>query len=393
MEISENIRYVGVDDGALDLFEGQYRLDFGVTYNSYVILDEKIAVLDTVDRRATGEWLLNIKKVLNGRKPDYLIVQHLEPDHSGGISELCERFPDMQLVMSKKASDMLPQFIDEDYSDRVIVAKENDEISLGEHTLQFILAPMVHWPEVMMTFEKKEKVFFSADAFGSFGTTRNGVSWLVEARRYYFNIVGKYGASVQTLLKKVNALGVSIIAPLHGHVLKEDLVEFLEYYDKWSKYKPERKGVLLCYASAHGNTKEAALYLSDLLQNKGEKVVIIDLNRDDMARAVEGAFCFDRTIICSITYDGELFPCVEDFLYHLKIKKFQNRKIAIVENGSWAPVAAKKIKDALSEMEGIEVIDPVLTIKTRRTKNDDSKFIELRDAIIKAGHEMDMNTM
>ncbi len=393
MDISKEIRYVGVDDGALGLFEGQYKVPFGVTYNSYLIVDEQVAILDTVDKRATGEWLSNIRRVLGERKPDYLIIQHLEPDHSGGITELAERFPEMKLVMSVKAKSMLEQFAGRDYLDRVIEVKDQDEISLGEHTLQFLTAPMVHWPEVMMTFEKKEKVLFSADAFGSFGTVRNGVSWLVEARRYYFNIVGKYGASVQAVLKKVLPLGVKVIAPLHGLVLKDDLGEYIDYYDKWSKYDPERKGVMIAYATAHGNTKEAALMLRDMLQEQGERVVTIDLNKDDMARAVEGAFCFDRIVLASITYDGELMPAMEDLLYHLKIKKYCRRSIGIIENGSWAPMAAKKIREKLEEMDSIEIIEPVVSVKTRVTKESEVALAELCDALVKKGHQMDMNTL
>jgi flavorubredoxin len=393
MDISKEIRYVGVDDGALGLFEGQYKVPFGVTYNSYLIVDEQVAILDTVDKRATGEWLSNIRRVLGERKPDYLIIQHLEPDHSGGITELAERFPEMKLVMSPKAKSMLEQFVGRDYQDRVIEVKDQDEISLGEHTLQFLTAPMVHWPEVMMTFEKKEKVLFSADAFGSFGTVRNGVSWLVEARRYYFNIVGKYGASVQAVLKKVLPLGVKVIAPLHGLVLKDDLGEYIDYYDKWSRYDPERKGVMIAYATAHGNTKEAALLLRDMLQAQGERVVTIDLNRDDMARAVEGAFCFDRIVLASITYDGELMPAMEDLLYHLKIKKYCRRSIGIIENGSWAPMAAKKIREKLEEMDSIEIIEPVVSLKTRVTSESENALAELCDALVKKGHQMDMNTL
>lgn len=393
MDISKEIRYVGVDDGALGLFEGQYKVPFGVTYNSYLIVDEQVAILDTVDKRATGEWLSNIRRVLGERKPDYLIIQHLEPDHSGGITELAERFPEMKLVMSPKAKSMLEQFVGRDYQDRVIEVKDQDEISLGEHTLRFLTAPMVHWPEVMMTFEKKEKVLFSADAFGSFGTVRNGVSWLVEARRYYFNIVGKYGASVQAVLKKVLPLGVKVIAPLHGLVLKDDLGEYIDYYDKWSRYDPERKGVMIAYATAHGNTKEAALMLRDMLQAQGERVVTIDLNKDDMARAVEGAFCFDRIVLASITYDGELMPAMEDLLYHLKIKKYCRRSIGIIENGSWAPMAAKKIRERLEEMDSIEIIEPVVSVKTRVTKESEAALAELCDALVKKGYQMDMNTL
>jgi len=393
MDISKEIRYVGVDDGALDIFEGQYKVPFGVTYNSYVILDEKVAILDTVDRRAAGEWLMNIRHVLGDRKPDYLIIHHLEPDHSGGINEIAERFQDMKLVMTAKAKNMLEQFTGEDYSDRVIEVADQDEISLGEHTLRFLTAPMVHWPEVMMSFEKKEKVLFSADAFGSFGTVRNGVSWLVEARRYYFNIVGKYGSSVQAVLKKVLPLGVDVIAPLHGLVLKEDLGEYIDYYEKWSRYDPERKGIVIAYATAHGNTKDAVLLLRNMLQESGERVVTIDLNREDMARAVEDAFCFDRIVLAGITYDGELMPAMADLLYQLKIKKFCKRSVGIIENGSWAPMAAKKIIERLDEMDNIEILEPIVSIRTRVTKDTEKSLSELCDTLVDKGHQMDMNTL
>lgn len=385
MKISDSIRYVGADDTTLDLFEGQYPVPFGVSYNSYVIFDQKTAVMDTVDKRAIDEWLQNLKDELGDRKPDYLVVQHLEPDHSGGIEELCRRFPDMQVVCSAKAAGMLPQFLGIDLGDRVHPVKEGDTLSLGSHTLHFVMAPMVHWPEVMMTYEDSEKVLFSADAFGTFGALNSHINWLVEARRYYINIVGKYGPSVQTVLKKAAALDIAKILPLHGPVLDEDLGKYIGFYDTWSKYEPERKGILVAYASAHGNTKEAALHLAKKLEEAGEMVITIDLSRDDMARAVEGAYCFDRMVLASITYDGNLFPPMQDFLYHLSIKNFQKRTVGLIENGSWAPVAAKKMREELEKDKDITILDPVVTIRTRRHESDEAQFEALKDALVAAG--------
>lgn len=382
MDISEQIRYVGCDDRSLDLFESQYPIPNGVSYNSYVILDEKIAIMDTVDKRAGEEWLKKVEKLLGEKTPDYLVVHHLEPDHSANIGVLADRYPKMQIVLTAKAAAMLPQFFDQDLSNRLIQVKEGDSLSLGSHTLHFILAPMVHWPEVMMSYEDSEKVLFSADGFGTFGAISENLPWIREARRYFINIVGKYGPSVQGLLKKAAALDIETIAPLHGPVLSDKLEEYIGYYDTWSRYEAEEEGIVIPYASAHGNTKEAALFMAELLEKAGQKVIPMDLNREDMAKAVENAFRYDRMILAAITYDGALFPAMEDFLYHLEIKNFQKRKVGIIENGSWGPLAGKKMREHLESMKEIEIVEPVVTIRTRRQSKDQAQFEALRDAML-----------
>lgn len=382
MDISEQIRYVGCDDRSLDLFESQYPIPNGVSYNSYVILDEKIAIMDTVDKRAGEEWLKKVEKLLGEKTPDYLVVHHLEPDHSANIGVLADRYPKMQIVLTAKAAAMLPQFFDQDLSNRLIQVKEGDSLSLGSHTLHFVLAPMVHWPEVMVSYEDSEKVLFSADGFGTFGAISENLPWIREARRYFINIVGKYGPSVQGLLKKAAALDIETIAPLHGPVLSGKLEEYIGYYDTWSRYEAEEEGIVIPYASAHGNTKEAALFMADLLEKAGQKVIPMDLNREDMAKAVENAFRYDRMILAAITYDGALFPAMEDFLYHLEIKNFQKRKVGIIENGSWGPLAGKKMREHLESMKEIEIVEPVVTIRTRRQSKDQAQFEALRDAML-----------
>lgn len=382
MDISEQIRYVGCDDRSLDLFESQYPIPNGVSYNSYVILDEKIAIMDTVDKRAGEEWLKKVEKLLGEKTPDYLVVHHLEPDHSANIGVLADRYPKMQIVLTAKAAAMLPQFFDQDLSNRLIQVKEGDSLSLGSHTLHFILAPMVHWPEVMVSYEDSEKVLFSADGFGTFGAISENLPWIREARRYFINIVGKYGPSVQGLLKKAAALDIETIAPLHGPVLSDKLEEYIGYYDTWSRYEAEEEGIVIPYASAHGNTREAALFMADLLEKAGQKVIPMDLNREDMAKAVENAFRYDRMILAAITYDGALFPAMEDFLYHLEIKNFQKRKVGIIENGSWGPLAGKKMREHLESMKEIEIVEPVVTIRTRRQSKDQAQFEALRDAML-----------
>ena len=382
MDISEQIRYVGCDDRSLDLFESQYPIPNGVSYNSYVILDEKIAIMDTVDKRAGEEWLKKVEKLLGEKTPDYLVVHHLEPDHSANIGVLADRYPKMQIVLTAKAAAMLPQFFDQDLSNRLIQVKEGDSLSLGSHTLHFILAPMVHWPEVMVSYEDSEKVLFSADGFGTFGAISENLPWIREARRYFINIVGKYGPSVQGLLKKAAALDIETIAPLHGPVLSDKLEEYIGYYDTWSRYEAEEEGIVIPYASAHGNTKEAALFMADLLEKAGQKVIPMDLNREDMAKAVENEFRYDRMILAAITYDGALFPAMEDFLYHLEIKNFQKRKVGIIENGSWGPLAGKKMREHLESMKEIEIVEPVVTIRTRRQSKDQAQFEALRDAML-----------
>lgn len=382
MDISEQTRYVGCDDRSLDLFESQYPIPNGVSYNSYVILDEKIAIMDTVDKRAGEEWLKKVEKLLGEKTPDYLVVHHLEPDHSANIGVLADRYPKMQIVLTAKAAAMLPQFFDQDLSNRLIQVKEGDSLSLGSHTLHFVLAPMVHWPEVMVSYEDSEKVLFSADGFGTFGAISENLPWIREARRYFINIVGKYGPSVQGLLKKAAALDIETIAPLHGPVLSDKLEEYIGYYDTWSRYEAEEEGILIPYASAHGNTKEAALFMADLLEKAGQKVIPMDLNREDMAKAVENAFRYDRMILAAITYDGALFPAMEDFLYHLEIKNFQKRKVGIIENGSWGPLAGKKMREHLESMKEIEIVEPVVTIRTRIQSKDQAQFEALRDAML-----------
>lgn len=382
MDISEQIRYVGCDDRSLDLFESQYPIPNGVSYNSYVILDEKIAIMDTVDKRAGEEWLKKVEKLLGEKTPDYLVVHHLEPDHSANIGVLADRYPKMQIVLTAKAAAMLPQFFDQDLSNRLIQVKEGDSLSLGSHTLHFILAPMVHWPEVLVSYEDSEKVLFSADGFGTFGAISENLPWIREARRYFINIVGKYGPSVQGLLKKAAALDIETIAPLHGPVLSDKLEEYIGYYDTWSRYEAEEEGIVIPYASAHGNTKEAALFMAELLEKAGQKVIPMDLNREDMAKAVENAFRYDRMILAAITYDGALFPAMEDFLYHLEIKNFQKRKVGIIENGSWGPLAGKKMREHLESMKEIEIVEPVVTIRTRRQSKDQAQFEALRDAML-----------
>lgn len=374
--ITDSILYVGVDDKTIDLFESQYVVPNGISYNSYVILDEKVAVMDTVDGRATDEWLANLDKALAGRTVDYLVVSHMEPDHAGNIKTLIDKYPNIQVVGNAKTFAMIPQFFDVDITDRSVVVKEGDTLCLGKHTLQFFMAPMVHWPEVMVAYEQSEKILFSADGFGKFGALDTDEAWTCEARRYYFNIVGKYGAQVQALLKKAATLDIQMICPLHGPILKEDLGYYIGKYDIWSKYEPEDEGVFIAYASIHGNTAKAAKKLAEMLEEKGAKrVAIADLARDDMAEAVEDAFRHDKLVLASATYDGGLFPCMEDFLSHLKAKNFQKRTVALMENGSWAPMAGKKMREYLEAMKDITICEPVVTIKSTM-KEDTLKVME-----------------
>ncbi len=367
MFISDSIKYVGVDDKDIDLFESQYVVPDGVSYNSYIIFDDKITIMDTVDARATDEWIKNIEEALDGKEPSYLVISHLEPDHAANIKLIADKYPDMKLIGNAKTFQMLPQFFDEDFSDRQVVVKEGDEISLGSHSLTFVMAPMVHWPEVMVSYEKTEKILFSADGFGKFGAldSQDDEGWACEARRYYFNIVGKYGAQVQSLLKKASALDIKTICPLHGPVLKENLGYYLGLYNTWSSYEPEDEGVLVAYASIHGNTAKAAKQIAEKLKAKGvEKMEVMDLSRDDMAEAVEAAFRYDKMVLACATYDGGLFSVMEDFLNHLKAKNFQKRKAALVENGSWAPLAAKKMRESLESMKNIEVCENIVSIRS-----------------------------
>ena len=377
MFVTDDIRYAGVDDTTLDLFESQYPVPYGVSYNSYVILDEKTAIMDTVDARATEEWLKNISEILGDREPDYLVISHLEPDHAANIGRLAEMYPKMQLVGNAKTFSMLPQFFEMDLTDRTVVVKEGDELSLGSHTLKFFIAPMVHWPEVMVTYDEKDKVLFSADGFGTFGAISENLPWIQEARRYYINIVGKYGPSVQMLLKKAAGLDIAMICPLHGPVLKDDLSFYLDKYNTWSSYTPEDQGVVVAYASMHGNTKEAAVYIAEQLRAAGEKVIVFDLSRDDVSYAVEAAFRLERMVLAAPTYDGGLFPCMEDFLNHLKAKNFQNRRIALVENGSWGPMAAKKMREILDTMKNLTICETTVTIRSAMKEADKESIAKM----------------
>lgn len=381
IKVSENVRYIGVNDYDLDLFEGQYIIPNGVAYNSYVILDEKTAVMDTVDIRACDEWLKNLEETLGGKAPDYLIVQHMEPDHAASIKAVAEKYPTMKVVGNAKTFNMINQFFDLDLRQREVVVKEGDTLSLGSHTLSFVMAPMVHWPEVMVTYEMSEKILFSADAFGKFGTLDTDEEWDCEARRYYFNIVGKYGAQVQALLKKAATLDIATICPLHGPVLKEDLGHYIGLYDTWSSYRAESEGVFIAYASIYGNTKKAAMLLKDELENRGVKVSVADLSREDWAECIEDAFRYDRLVVASPTYDGGIFTSAHEFIEHLKAKTYRNRKVGIIENGSWAPMAGKKIKEAFLAMKDIEVVEPMVTIKSAVKPENIDDIRALADAL------------
>ena len=384
VRISDDILYIGVDDGDLDLFESQYEVPNGVSYNSYLIIDDKIAVMDTADTKVSEKWLSNLEKALGGRKPDYLVISHLEPDHAGNIRAAAEKYPEMKLVLNSKSAAMIVQFFEIDIEKRGIIVKEGEELNLGRHTLKFIMAPMVHWPEVMVEYEKTEKILFSADGFGKFGTLDTDEEWDCEARRYYFNIVGKYGAQVQALLKKAAALDIKMICPLRGPILKENLGHYIERYSVWSSYEPEEEGVFVAYASIHGNTAAAALKMAEILKAKGaKKIEVMDLAREDMAEAVENAFRYSSMILAAASYDAGVFPCMEDFLHHLKSKNYQNRKIGIIENGSWAPSAAKTIRGILDGMKNIRIAEPAVTIKSVMKDADIPKMEELAEAVIK----------
>ena len=386
--ISDAIKYIRVDDRAIDLFESQYVVPDGVTYNSYLILDEKTALMDTVDARGMEEWERNLQAALDGRKLDFLVISHLEPDHAGSIGRLLELYPDVVIVGNAKTFNMLPQFFDVALDDRSIEVREGDTLSLGSHTLNFYMAPMVHWPEVMVTYESSEKILFSADGFGKFGAmdAEDDEGWACEARRYYFNIVGRYGASVQALLKKASKLDISMICPLHGPILKEDLGYYIGLYDTWSSYKPENTGVLIAYASIHGNTAKAAQKLGEMLREKGvEKVVVSDLAREDMAEVIEDAFRYDRMILAAASYDGGVFPCMQDFLHHLQSKAYQKRTVGILENGSWGPTAGRTMKAILETMKNISVVEPLVTIKSTLKEENMADLEALADAIVDAG--------
>ncbi len=383
INITDTIKYIGVDDKTIDLFESQYVVPNGVSYNSYVILDEKVAVMDSVDLRAEKEWFTNLANALGDRMPDYLVVSHLEPDHAGNIQKFMEKYPETQVVVNAKSLSMMSQFFDIDLNGRSVVVKEGDELSLGSHVLTFIMAPMVHWPEVMVTYDKTDKVLFSADGFGKFGALDTDEDWACEARRYYFNIVGRYGMQVQMLLKKVAELDINIICPLHGPVLSENLGHYVGKYQVWSSYEPEDKGVLIAYASIHGNTRKAAEKLGELLRAKGvEKVVVSDLAREDMAEVIEDAYRYDRMVVAAATYDAGIFPCMESFLAHLKSKNYQKRTVGIIENGSWAPSSGKQMKEILSQMKDITILEPVVTIKSTLNETSNEQLESLAEALV-----------
>ena len=383
--ITRDIAYIGVDDTDLDLFESQYIIPNGISYNSYLIKDEKIAVMDTADNRKIDEWLENLRTALDGRTPDYLVVQHMEPDHAGCIAEILEEYPAIKIVASARAIQMMPQFFEgRDFSQNAIAVKEGDTLCLGEHTLQFFMAPMVHWPEVMVTYDKKDKVVFSADGFGKFGALSHEEDWACEARRYYFNICGKYGGPVQALLKKLATLDVECICPLHGPILKENLGYYIGLYDTWSKYDVETEGVFIAYASIHGGTAAVANVMAEILREKGaKKVSVADLSRDDMAEAIEDAFRMDKMIVAAASYDGGVFPVMHDFLHHLQIKAYQKRRVGIIENGSWAPCAGRVMRGMLEQMKDVEIAEPMVTILSRMKQSDRAALEALADAILK----------
>ena len=382
--MSNDIKYIGVDDTDLDLFESQYIIPNGISYNSFLILDEQVAIMDSVDARKYDLWRENLHKALDGRTPDYLIVHHMEPDHAGGIAALLADYPHLKIVASARAVQMMPQFFEQvDFSHSTISVKEGDTLSLGKHTLTFMMAPMVHWPEVMVSYDEQDKVLFSADAFGKFGALAHEEEWACEARRYYFNICGKYGQPVQALLKKMAALDVACIYPLHGPMLTENLDYYVDLYNTWSSYEPETDGVFIAYASIHGGTAAAAHRLAEMLREKGaKKVSVADLSRDDMAEAVEDAFRMSRLVVAASSYDAGVFTPMHDFLHHLQIKRFQKRRIGIIENGSWAPSAGRVMRAMFSEMKELEIVEPMVTIRSRMKQTDLPALEALADALL-----------
>ena len=382
--VTDSIYYVGVDDKDIDLFENQYVVPNGMAYNSYVIDDEKIVIMDMVDVKCAEEWYANLDEVLKGRQPDYLVMSHLEPDHSANLTEVLKRYPELKVVSNAKLLAMIPNFFpDIDLTGRTITVDGSEPFDTGVHKLNFVMAPMVHWPEVMVTYESAEKVLFAADAFGKFGTLDTDEDWACEARRYYFNIVGKYGMPVQALLKKAENLDIQIICSLHGPILKENLGYYINLYKTWSSYEPEDKGVFIAYSTLHGNTGNAAKKLAELLKEKGcPKVVVSDLAREDMAECVEDAFRYDRMVLASPTYDGGLMPVMMDFIYHLKSKAYQNRTVGFIENGSWAPMSGKLMKEQMAAMKNINIIEGVVTVKSALKAADEVKLEELADKLM-----------
>ena len=384
MKISKDIKYIGVNDKNIDLFEGQYIVPNGIAYNSYVIFDEKIAVMDTVDASFGDEWLSNLENALDGKTPHYLIVQHMEPDHSANIKRFAEKYPLATIVATQKAFVMMNQFFSTDFIDRRIVANDGDTLSLGIHTLTFVTAPMVHWPEVMLTYDSKDKVLFSADAFGKFGALDTDEDWACEARRYYFGIVGKYGPQVQALLKKLSGVDVETICPLHGPVLTENLGYYINLYDIWSSYRVETEGIFIAFSSIYGNTKNAALLLKERLEALGAgRVVICDLAREDLAEAVEDAFRHSTLVVASSTYNGDVFPFMKHFIEHLTERNFQNRKVAFIENGSWAPMAAKVMKGMFENSKNLTFIEPTVTVKSALSDESKAQIEQLAKELIK----------
>ena len=382
MKKAKDIIYVGVDDTTLDLFEGQYVVPEGMSYNSYVIMDEKVAVMDAVDKAKIAEWLGNVEDALAGRQPDYLVISHMEPDHSAGVAAFAAKYPEVTVVGNAKIFDMFLNFYGAELPNKLLV-KEGDKLSLGEHELTFYSAPMVHWPEVMVSYESKDKVLFSADAFGKFGALCNETDdWACEARRYYFNIVGKYGVQVQALLKKLAGLDIAVICPLHGPVLDGDLAPYLSLYDTWSKYEAESKGTFIAYAGVYGNTEEAAYALKEELESRGEKAVITDLARCDLAEALEDAFRYDKTVFAATTLDGGIFPVMEEFIRHLKAKNYQNRKVGIIENGSWAPMSGKLMRALLEEQKNVTVMPTVITCRSSVPANISELCAALADELL-----------
>ncbi len=393
MQVTNDIKYVGVNDHKVDLFEGQYVVPNGMAYNSYVILDKKIAVMDTVDRNFKFEWLHNLDEALGDRKPDYLVVQHMEPDHSANIYNFMTSFPDATIVSSAKAFTMMKNFFGTEFEDRRIVVKEGDALELGEHTLHFVAAPMVHWPEVIMTYDSKDKVLFSADGFGKFGALDVEEDWACEARRYYIGIVGKYGAQVQSVLKKAAKLDIQVICPLHGPILKENLGYYLDLYNTWSSYGVESEGIMIAYTSVYGNTKQAVELLAEKLKSKGcPKVVVSDLAREDMAECVEDAFRYGRIVLATTTYNADIFPFMREFIEHLTERNFQNRKIAFIENGSWAPLAAKTMKKMLEGCKKLEFVEPTVRIMSALNDESKAKIDELAEALCHDYIEQDGET-
>lgn len=381
-KITDSVFYVGADDKTLDLFEGQYIIPNGVSYNSYVIMDDKITIMDMVDKRAADQWLANLDEVLGDKQPDYLVISHLEPDHSANLADVINKYPDMKLVSNAKLFGMLPNFFEVPVEDRSITVKEGDTLELGAHTLHFVMAPMVHWPEVMVTYDSADKILFSADGFGKFGALDTDEDWACEARRYYFNIVGKYGMPVQALLKKAAALDIRIICPLHGPILTENLEYYIGKYQTWSSYEPEDKGVFIAYSSLHGNTAQAAKELAGLLEEKGvEKVAISDLAREDMAECIEDAFRYDRLVVAAPTYDAGIMPIMQDFIHHLKIKNYQKRTVAVIENGSWAPASGRLMREQFEAMPNVTVLDETVTIRSTVKAAEREQLAKLAEAL------------